>query len=77
MGAPTSLDLKVANLVKLAKEYASVDLLQAGEYNVLVTVTDGLKIQAGDGSGAITGIEMGLSIVTRAKSFKFQAMILP
>ena len=70
VGAPTSLDLKVANLVKLAKEYASVDLLEAGEYNVLVTVTDGLQIQAGDGSGAITGIEMGLSIVDESEIFQ-------
>ena len=70
VGAPTSLDLKVANLVKLAKEHASVDLLQAGEYNVLVTVTDGLQIQAGDGSGAITGIEMGLSIVDESEIFQ-------
>ena len=70
VGAPTSLDLKVANLVKLAKEYASVDLLEAGEYNVLVTVTDGLQIQSGDGSGAITGIEMGLSIVDESEIFQ-------
>jgi len=73
VGSPTSLDLKVANLVTLAKEYASVDLLTAGEYNVLVTVTDGLKIQAGDGSGAITGIEMGLSIVDESEIFQISS----
>ena len=72
-GSSDILDLKVANLVKLAKEYASVDLLQAGEYNVLVTVTDGLTIQAGDGSGAITGIEMGLSIVDESEIFQISS----
>ncbi|MDA7471332.1 cadherin repeat domain-containing protein [Planktomarina temperata] len=73
VGIPTTLDLKVANLVKLAKEQASVDLLKAGEYNVLVTIMDGLdglKIQAGDGSGTITGIEMGLSIVDETEIFQ-------
>ena len=73
VGAPTSLDLKIATLVKLAKEYASVDLLVAGEYNVLVSVTDGLTIQSGDGSGAITGIEMGLSIVDEAEIFQMSS----
>ena len=37
VGEQTNLDLKVANLVKLAKEYASVDLLQAGESVLLVS----------------------------------------
>ena len=73
VAAPTSLDLKIANLVKLAKEYASVDLLVAGEYNVLVSVTNGLTLQSGDGSGAITGVEMGLSIVDEGEIFQMSS----
>ena len=64
-------DLKVSSLIDLAKEYASVDLLKAGEFN-LTTATDGIALQSSGGE-AISKVEMGINIVDEGEIFQASA----
>ena len=70
LGAPTSLDVKVASIVSIAKDYGSVDLLSEGEYNLNIAIKDGISLQASDGSGAVSSVNMGLSIVDEGEIFQ-------
>lgn len=72
--APTSLDVKIASLISLAKENASVDLLQAGKYHLSLSLIDddaydGLALQAATGEN-ITSINMGINIVDEGEIFQ-------
>ena len=72
--APTSLDVKIASLISLAKENASVDLLQAGKYHLSLSLIDddsydGLTLQAATGEN-ITSINMGINIVDEGEIFQ-------
>ena len=72
LNAPSTLDLKVSSLIDLAKEYASVDLLKAGEFNLSVTATDGIALQSSGGE-AISKVEMGINIVDEGEIFQASA----
>ena len=76
LGAPTSLDVKVASIVSIAKDYGSVDLLSEGEYNLNIAIKDGISLQASDGSGAVSSVNMGLSIVDEGEIFQLSSNIL-
>jgi len=72
--APSSLDVKIASLISTAKENASVDLLQAGKFNLSLTLQDdsgydGLQLQSATGE-TITSIEMGINIVDEGEIFQ-------
>ena len=69
LNSPSTLDLKVSSLIDLAKEYASVDLLKAGEFHLSVTATDGIELQSAGGD-AITKVEMGINIVDEGEIFQ-------
>jgi len=72
LNAPSTLDLKVSSLIDLAKEYASVDLLKAGEFNLTLTATDGIELQSSGGE-AISKVEMGINIVDEGEIFQASA----
>ena len=72
LNAPSTLDLKVSSLIDLAKEYASVDLLKAGEFNLSLTATDGIALQSSGGE-AISKVEMGINIVDEGEIFQASA----
>ena len=69
LNSPSTLDLKVSSLIDLAKEYASVDLLKAGEFNLSVTATDGIELQSAGGD-AISKVEVGINIVDEGEIFQ-------
>ena len=72
LNAPSTIDLKVSSLIDLAKEYASVDLLKAGEFNLSLTATDGIALQSSGGE-AISKVEMGINIVDEGEIFQASA----
>jgi hypothetical protein len=72
LNSPSTLDLKVSSLIDLAKEYASVDLLKAGEFNLSLTASKGIELQSSGGE-AISKVEMGINIVDEGEIFQASA----
>jgi len=72
LNSPSTLDLKVSSLIDLAKEYASVDLLKAGEFNLSLTASEGIELQSSGGE-AISKVEMGINIVDEGEIFQASA----